>query len=90
MCGLANVVGPAVCELHSLYHDSGCADAELQRRLIDPNQCVTKLYGVGGLKAAMDMFGFYGGPTRSPLPNASVQVRRVIEETFVSCGFSPK
>ncbi len=28
---------------------------------------VTKRFGVPGLKAAMDWFGFYGGPTRSPL-----------------------
>ncbi len=28
---------------------------------------MTKRFGVPGLKAAMDWFGFYGGPTRSPL-----------------------
>ena len=28
---------------------------------------VTKKFGVAGLKSSMDMFGFYGGPTRSPL-----------------------
>jgi 4-hydroxy-2-oxoglutarate aldolase len=28
---------------------------------------VTSVYGVPGLKAALDLLGFYGGPVRSPL-----------------------
>jgi 4-hydroxy-2-oxoglutarate aldolase len=32
-----------------------------------PNGAVTGKFGVPGLKAAMDMVGYYGGPPRSPL-----------------------
>jgi 4-hydroxy-2-oxoglutarate aldolase len=28
---------------------------------------VTARHGIAGLKTAMEMFGYYGGPTRSPL-----------------------
>jgi 4-hydroxy-2-oxoglutarate aldolase len=31
------------------------------------NLQVTKKYGVPGLKVSMEWFGYYGGPTRSPL-----------------------
>ncbi|HEY9167522.1 MAG TPA: dihydrodipicolinate synthase family protein [Candidatus Kryptonia bacterium] len=65
---LANIV-PAECvELKSLF-DSGkhSAAAALQAKLIPVNRAVTSKYGVPGLKAAMDMLGYFGGDPRSPL-----------------------
>jgi 4-hydroxy-2-oxoglutarate aldolase len=47
--------------------------AELQTLLTPLARAVTKTYGVGGLKTAMDLAGFAGGPVRAPLqrPNES-------------------
>ncbi len=40
---------------------------ELQNRLIPVNRAVTAKFGVAGLKAAMDMMGYFGGNPRLPL-----------------------
>lgn len=41
--------------------------AEIQGRLTPPAQAVTGTFGIAGLKAAMDLTGFYGGIPRLPL-----------------------
>ena len=45
--------------------------AVLQERLTPLARAVTKIYGIGGLKAAMEMAGFVGGPVRAPLQRPS-------------------
>jgi len=68
VCALANVLGEEVCRLHSLHSSGDWEQAkDLQLKLIAPNTAITAKYGVSGLKAAMKMFGFYGGPPRPPL-----------------------
>ncbi|KAA0189594.1 hypothetical protein HAZT_HAZT001842 [Hyalella azteca] len=75
ICGLANVLPRELCQLFDLFvaTTSGTAHAaasealSLQRRLIEPNSAVTKTLGVPAMKFAMDIMGYYGGPTRSPL-----------------------
>ncbi|CAL1602389.1 unnamed protein product [Knipowitschia caucasica] len=68
VCALANVLGPQVCDLHSLCVSGRWDEAlSLQQRLIEPNTAVTRGLGVPGLKAAMEWFGFHGGSCRSPL-----------------------
>lgn len=44
---------------------------ELQNRLTPLARAVTKTYGIGGLKAAMEMAGYIGGAVRAPLRRAS-------------------
>ena len=61
---------------------------ELQHRLIGPNAAVTKVYGVPGLKAAMDIGGHYfGGVTRRPLQDASTNEIEAIKGIFRQSGF---
>jgi len=68
VCALANILGQECCDLQTLALSGKHAEAQaLQHRLIAPNGGVTKNFGVSGLKAAMDWFGYYGGPVRSPL-----------------------
>jgi 4-hydroxy-2-oxoglutarate aldolase len=43
---------------------------------------VTTRYGIPGLKYAMDLNGYYGGPPRLPLIPAGPEARREIEEAF--------
>jgi 4-hydroxy-2-oxoglutarate aldolase len=40
------------------------------------------MYGVPGLKHAMDLNGYYGGTPRLPFVPASLDARREIEEAF--------
>jgi 4-hydroxy-2-oxoglutarate aldolase len=65
---LANIAPDRCLELYRLS-TTGAWDkaAELQRRMIPVNASVTARFGIAGLKAALDMLGYYGGPVRSPL-----------------------
>ena len=47
---------------------------------------VTVKYGIGGLKAAMDMIGLYGGPVRAPLEDASAQAKQEIARLLEAAG----
>jgi 4-hydroxy-2-oxoglutarate aldolase len=51
---------------------------ELQRELTPLALAVTKRYGIGGLKAALDHVGFAGGHVRAPLEDAGEEARREI------------
>ncbi|HET6891336.1 MAG TPA: dihydrodipicolinate synthase family protein [Pyrinomonadaceae bacterium] len=50
----------------------------LQDQLTPLALAVTKRYGIGGLKAAMDMIGFHGGAVRAPLKPAAEDARHEI------------
>ncbi|MGB9181872.1 MAG: dihydrodipicolinate synthase family protein [Pyrinomonadaceae bacterium] len=50
----------------------------LQERLTPLALAVTRRYGIGGLKAALDMIGYAGGHVRAPLEDASENARREI------------
>ena len=52
----------------------------LQEKLTPLARAVTRTYGIGGLKAAMEMAGYLGGGVRAPLPPASEEARAEIEE----------
>jgi 4-hydroxy-2-oxoglutarate aldolase len=57
---------------------------EMQRRLTPLALAVTKRYGIGGLKAALEMLGYNIGPVRAPLKSpdddARVEIARLIRE----------
>jgi 4-hydroxy-2-oxoglutarate aldolase len=60
------------------------AAREMQRSLTPLALAVTKRYGVGGLKAAMEMLGYTVGPVRAPLKiveeDARVEIARLMRE----------
>ena len=58
------------------------AAADWQRRITLAARLVTTVYGIPGLKYAMDLNGYYGGPPRLPLVAPSAQAKREIEEAF--------
>jgi 4-hydroxy-2-oxoglutarate aldolase len=43
---------------------------------------VTVKYGVPGLKYAMDLNGYYGGPPRLPLTAITPEAKKEIEQAF--------
>jgi len=77
---LANVAPQRLIDLHNWFK-AGDWDraAALQQRLVPVNTAVTSGLGVPGLKAALDMFGYYGGPPRSPLQVLDSQDRQALE-----------
>jgi 4-hydroxy-2-oxoglutarate aldolase len=54
--------------------------AALQQVLTPLAQAVTTKYGIGGLKAALDIIGFAGGAVRAPLRAPDQNARREISE----------
>jgi len=58
------------------------AGVDWQERISHPAILVTDMYGVAGLKHAMDVNGYYGGPPRLPFVPVSADARREIEEAF--------
>jgi 4-hydroxy-2-oxoglutarate aldolase len=58
------------------------AALDWQNRIGRPAALVTSKYGVPGLKYAMDLAGYYGGPPRLPLIPPCLAARKEIEEAF--------
>lgn len=58
------------------------AALDWQARIAHPAVLVTDVYGVAGLKHAMDLNGYYGGPPRLPFAPVSPEARLEIEEAF--------
>jgi 4-hydroxy-2-oxoglutarate aldolase len=58
------------------------AGLDWQNRIGRASALVTTKYGVPGLKYAMDLNGYYGGPPRLPLTVPSAEAKREIEEAF--------
>lgn len=58
------------------------AGVDWQARISHPSILVTDMYGVPGLKHAMDLNGYYGGPPRLPFVPVSQDARREIEDAF--------
>lgn len=58
------------------------AGVDWQARIAHPSDLVTQIYGAPGLKHAMDLNGYYGGPPRLPLAPIDEQAKQEIEEAF--------
>lgn len=57
--------------------------AETQRQMVPVNTAVTATFGVPGLKAALDMLGYYGGPVRPPLLDLGENEREALRQILV-------
>ncbi len=59
----------------------------IQQAMLAPNRAVTSQYGVPGLKAGLDLMGYYGGPVRGPLQGLSesdrADVERILREAEI-------
>ena len=64
----------------------GDKTAALQEKLSPLAMAVTKRYGIGGLKAAMDLIGFAGGAVRAPLKAASAGAEEEIAAQLEELG----
>lgn len=67
----------------------GEAAEHLQQKLTPLALAVTKRYGIGGLKAALDLIGFAGGIPRAPLQPVIDAVKKEIAELLRQSGDEP-
>ena len=70
----------AIWEAYRTREDA--AGLDWQNRIGRAAALVTTKYGVAGLKYAMDLNGYYGGPPRLPLSFPTPEAKREIEEAF--------
>jgi 4-hydroxy-2-oxoglutarate aldolase len=70
----------AIWEAYRTREDA--AGLDWQNRIGRAAALVTAKYGVPGLKHAMDLNGYYGGPPRLPLTVPTAEAKREIEEAF--------
>lgn len=88
VCALANILGDEVCRVQKLFQDGNLEEAKiLQQRLVAPNLAVTKQYGVPGLKAVLDAFGYFGGRVRLPLEDLPDTSKKEVLKVFNDSGF---
>jgi 4-hydroxy-2-oxoglutarate aldolase len=70
----------AIWEAHLKREEA--AGMDWQNRIAHAARLVTVKYGIPGLKYAMDLNGYYGGPPRLPLSAPSAEAKSEIEEAF--------
>ena len=88
---IACVLPERCSDIINMYKDGKHTEAKaLQMRLIGSTIVVTSRYGIPGLKAAMDLFGYHGGSSRMPLLPISDTATKDIKNIFTKCGFFMK
>ncbi|MHC4728950.1 MAG: dihydrodipicolinate synthase family protein, partial [Planctomycetota bacterium] len=85
---LANILPEPCCNLYRLFSQGKYDKAkELSFRLARLNQAVSSLWGVAGVKAAMDITGFKGGLPRHPFKCLSGEAKEQIKQAIINEGF---
>jgi 4-hydroxy-2-oxoglutarate aldolase len=83
---VANVVPRHCRDILDAFADGRWDDARaLQGALIPLNNAVTARWGVPGLKAAMDLAGYYGGSPRVPLRPLDPALREQLRSLLSGC-----
>jgi len=84
---LAALVPDACQRMLLLVKDRKLDEANaLQRELLPLARSVGGLYGVPGLKAALDLMGYVGGAPRPPLRSVSTKISELISEQLGALG----
>ncbi len=94
LCGAAGGIMAAACvapeqcvELYQLVRGGRLDEARrLQRQMTPLARLVTRRYGVPGLKAALDLIGFAGGPPRAPLHPAPREAEAELRAALADLG----
>jgi 4-hydroxy-2-oxoglutarate aldolase len=84
---LANISAREWCDVYSLARSGRWDEArEIAARLMSADRGIAGRYGIGGLKAALDLQGFYGGPCRPPLGTPDGDAIEDIKEVLATAG----
>lgn len=84
---LAVIAAREHCEVFGLARQGRWQEAaEIVHRLLPVDRGVHGRHGIGGLKAALDLLGFYGGPCRAPLGTPDGDAIEEIKEVLATAG----
>jgi len=84
---LANIAPNECVQIQEFVQEGKHTEAlELQKKMLPVNKAITAKYGVAGLKAAMDMLGYFGGEPRAPLSVLSEPDKLQLKLILVNAG----
>jgi 4-hydroxy-2-oxoglutarate aldolase len=84
---LAMIAAREWCEVYALARGGRWEEArEIAARMMPADRGVARRYGIGGLKAALDLQGFFGGPCRAPLGTPDGDAIEDIKEVLATAG----
>jgi 4-hydroxy-2-oxoglutarate aldolase len=84
---LANIAARPFCDVWALARAGRWEEArQLAARMMPADRGIAARYGIGGLKAALDLQGFYGGPCRAPLGTPDPDAVEDIKEVLATAG----
>lgn len=76
---VANVTPNECAAIQRLFSEGKLKEARtLQNNLTPLARAVTAIYGIGGLKVAMDLAGYFGGDPRPPLKKPAAEVADIL------------
>ena len=85
IAALANIAPNECVQIQKLIIDGNLKEAlVLQQKMIPINKAVTAKFGVAGLKAAMDMLGYFGGEPRAPLSSLNGNDKKTLEQILTN------
>ncbi len=81
---VANPVPQECVQIQNLFNKGRMNEARLlQEKLTPLAKAVTTKYGIGGLKMAMDLTGYFGGNPRSPLKRPGREVEEELKRLLL-------
>ncbi len=81
---VANVVPQEYVRIQALFDEGKMNEAKvLQNQLTPLAKAVTIKYGIGGLKIAMDLAGYFGGNPRSPLRRPGKEAEQELKQLLL-------
>lgn len=84
---LALIAPREFCEVYGLARAARWDEAKaLATRMLAADRGIAGRYGIGGLKAALDLQGAYGGPCRPPLGTPDGDAIEDIKEVLATAG----
>ena len=84
---LANIAPNECVKIQKLVEEGNHSDAlKLQKKMLPVNKAITAKYGVAGLKAALDMLGYFGGEPRLPLSPLQDSDKELLKNILTEAG----
>lgn len=87
IAALANIAPHECVQIQKLISEGNLEEAlALQQIIIPINKAVTARFGVAGLKAAMDLLGYFGGEPRAPLSSLNENDKSTLQQLLKNAG----
>lgn len=84
---VANIMPETCVALADAFNAGNIEEARfLQQLLLAPNAAVTTLFGIAGLKYALQLLGYHGGPVRAPMLPLDKEQKEKVEDILKTAG----